>query len=155
MELKPRIGADKLRFGMKRKEIIALLGEPDQIVRDEYGRHNDRELILDWNKQKLRLTFNKKLEERLVYLQTKNRGLTYNGQKIMDRKIETVKSKVFGNLIHQWDPDYYVNFTTYFNEEYWLSLHVEFGVVTNVEVGVPFHHREAFDWPIDLTLPLN
>ena len=70
---------------MKRKEIIAMLGEPDQIIKDEYGRYNDYELILEWSDQKLRLTFLKKLDERLVYLQTKNRKLMHDGQKIIDK----------------------------------------------------------------------
>ena len=155
MELKPRIGVGKLRFGMKRKDVVTMLGAPDQIVEDEHGRYGDTELILDWNDPRLRLTFNKKLDEQLVYIQTKSRGLMYNGRKIIDEKIEIVKNEVFGDLIREWDTDHYHSFNTYFNEKHWLSLHVEFGVVTNVEIGVPFHHREAFDWPIDMTLPLN
>ena len=35
MEIKPKLGFENIKFGMYRKDIINILGEPDRIITDE------------------------------------------------------------------------------------------------------------------------
>ncbi|RYM32107.1 hypothetical protein ERX46_15610 [Brumimicrobium glaciale] len=142
MEIKPRIGFDNIKFGMYRKEIIEILGEPDQIIEDAY---DDGEYILIWNKLKISLTFQS--NDRFTFYSSKNRDLKFNGKTFMDLEIEKAKSKVFGELKADWVIEDYETFKTHFYEDIWLTLHCEYGNVSNFELGVPFKNETEFDFP--------
>lgn len=144
MELKPKIGVDKLKFGMTRKEVIKILNEPDRILTNV---DDDNELILEWNSQKLRLTFYQNEKDRFGYLRTINPELQFNGKKIIGAELEFVKQHIFSDLIFDWEIEDYDFFITYFNEQNWLTLHVEYGIVTDLEIGVPFENDEDYNWP--------
>lgn len=144
MKLKPKIGIDNLKFGMTRKEVIWILNEPDRTLTNE---DDENELILEWNSQKLRLTFYKNENERFGYLRTINPELKFNGKEIIGTELEFVKNKIFADLISDWEIDNYDFLTTYFNEQNWLTLHVEYGIVTDFEIGVPFENDENYKWP--------
>ena len=53
IELKPQTGLGPLKFGMKKEELIELMGEPDQIFRDPIA--DDDHTLMEWNALKLRL----------------------------------------------------------------------------------------------------
>lgn len=144
MKIKPKIGVDNLKFGMTRKEVIGILNEPDRTLTNE---DDENELILEWNSQKLRLTFYKNENERFGYLRTINPELKFNGKEIIGTELEFVKNKIFADLISDWEIDNYDFLTTYFNEQNWLTLHVEYGIVTDIEIGVPFENDENYKWP--------
>lgn len=144
MELKPKIGIDNLKFGMTRKEILEILKEPNRIIKNE---DDENELILEWNSEKLRLTFYQNENDRFGYLRTINTELKFNGNKIIGKGLEFVKEQIFENLISEWEIEDYDSFITYFNERNWLTLHVEYGIVTDVELGVPFKNNEEYEWP--------
>ncbi|MBN1251473.1 MAG: hypothetical protein JXR51_02800 [Bacteroidales bacterium] len=144
MELKPKIGIDNLKFGMSRKEIIAILGEPDRTLTNE---DDNNEVMLEWNEKKLRLSFFKDEKDRFGYIRTKNTSLNYNGHEIFDKKIEIVKDEIFGNLINDWEVEDYGFFETHTCEKYWLTLYVEYGIVIDFEIGVPFKNDSDYDWP--------
>ncbi|WP_107037553.1 hypothetical protein [Brumimicrobium mesophilum] len=142
MEIKPRIGFDHIKFGMNRNEITEILGEPDQIIEDAY---DDGEFILIWNKWKISLTFQS--DDKFTFYSSKNRDLKFNGKTFMDAEIEIVKREVFGDLKDNWAIENYETFQTHFYEEIWLTLHCEYGVVSNFELGVPFKNETEFDFP--------
>ncbi len=144
MELKPKIGVDNLKFGMKRTEVIEILNKPDRILTNQ---EDENELILEWNYLKLRMTFYQNENDRFGYLRTINPELKFNGKRIIGAQLEFVKKQIFAELIKDWEIDEYDFFTTYFNEQNWLTLHVEYGVVTEFEIGVPFKNEENFEWP--------
>ena len=52
MKINLKSGIDKLLFGMKQKDVTAIYGKPDKNYKDE-----DDNLILVYNKLKMRLTF--------------------------------------------------------------------------------------------------
>lgn len=143
MELKPKIGVDNLKFGMTRKEVITILNEPDRMVTNE---DDNNELILEWNSQKLRLTFYQNENDRFGYLRTINPELKLNGQKIIGAQLEFAKNRIFADLISDWEIEEFDFFITYFNEQNWLTLHVEYGIVTDLELGVPFENDEDYKW---------
>lgn len=144
MELKPKIGVENLKFGMTRKEVIGILNDPDRMLTNNDDKN---ELILEWNSKKLRLTFYQNEKDRLGYLRTANPEVIFNGEKIMGAELEFVRKEIFGELIPDWEIEEYDFFTTHFNEQNWLTLHVEYGIVTELELGVPFDKDGDFNWP--------
>ncbi len=144
MELKPKIGIDNLKFGMTRKEVIEILNAPDRILKNE---GDENELILEWNLKKIRLTFYQNENDRFGYLRTINPELKFNEKKIIGAELEFVKQQVFSEIITDWEIDEYDFLTTHFNEQNWLTLHVEYGIVTEFEIGVPFENDEDYKWP--------
>lgn len=134
MELKPAIGIDMLKFGMTKKEVIAILGEPDLIwdVMDDASEKN-----LRWNDKKLDLTFFQNKNDQFWGLRTSNTQLRYQDNKIIGMKIEFVKKQVFGSLIPEWKAapmDDHEILIAHFNEKNGIDLQVEYGVVTDLEM---------------------
>lgn len=142
MNIKPSIGFDDIKFGMYRIEIEKLLGKPDQIIEDAY---DDGEYILIWNKLKISLTFQS--NDRFTFYSCKNSQMKFNGKNFMDLEIEEAKKNVFGELNSEWVIEDYETFKTHFYEDFWLTLHCEYGVVSNFELGVPFKNETEFDFP--------
>lgn len=147
MEIKPRIGFENIKFGMLRDEIIAILGEPSEVLEDIY---DEGEFRLIWNDLKLRLSFQN--DNRFIYFASKNPDLKFNGQTFMDKDIEEMKKEVFGALISnsessEWEVEDYDTFKTHFIEDIFLTLHSEYGKVSDFELGVPFKNEIEFDFP--------
>jgi len=143
MELKLKIGIENLKFGMTQDEVIEILGKPDRNFEDD---DDDNQIISEWYEKKLRLTFYKSDNNKMGYLRTINENLFFKQEKIIGKKIDLVKD-YFKNDITSWENTDYLSFINYFNEKYWLSLHVEFGVIVRLEMGVPFNENNEYDWP--------
>ena len=144
MEIKPKIGIYNLQFGMFRKNVLEILGNPDRIMTDEYDENEQK---LEWNKLKLRLTFQLDENDRLTYFVSKNPNLNYGGQKLIGIDTEIVKNKIFAELVSEWEIEEYDFFQTLFHEPSWLTLHSEFGEISEIEMGVPFKNENEYDWP--------
>ncbi len=111
---------------------------------DEYDENEQK---LEWNKLKLRLTFQIDENDRLTYIVSKNPKLNYGGQKLIGIDTEIVKNKIFAELATEWEVETYESFQTYFYEPYWLTLRSEFGEISEIEMGVPFKNENEYDWP--------
>lgn len=144
MRLKPKIGIDKLKFGMTQKDIFEKLGSHDRKRVDE---DDDEQVLLEFYKLQLRLTIYTDEKGRLGYMRTRNANLTFNGYKVIGATIEFAKKEIFGELIKDWEVEEYDFFFTHSNDEFWLTLDEEYGIVTNVEIGVPFKNEEEYNWP--------
>lgn len=145
MELKPGIGIDQLTFGLLQTDVIRILGIPDKTFVEEEGEDNDT--IFQYNQLKLRLTFYNQEDERLGYIRCANPSLTYNGQELLGEPVKNVVAKTFGTS-EKWDIERYDFFDTYLNVKNWIVLNVDYEVVTDVEVGVPFDDEEDdYVWP--------
>lgn len=144
MEIKPKIGIDNLKFGMSQKEMFEVLGSHD---RKRVDQDDDEQLLLEYFSLKLRLTVYLNEKFRLGYMRTSNPDLTFNGHKIIGSDIEFAKNEIFGEIIKDWEIEEYDFFITHSNDEFWLTLDVEYGTVTNVELGVTFKNEEEYNWP--------
>lgn len=144
MEVKPEIGIGELTFGMKRAQVEKILGKPDIEKTDQ---DHENKLILVFNSTKFRLTYYKNEDNRLGYIETSNPEISFNGIPILGTPIDIAENEVFGEFIEEWTLEEYHTFSTHFNERYWLTLHSEFEVVTQLELGVPFENDEAYKWP--------
>jgi len=144
MEVKPKIGLEQLIFGMSRNEVLDLLGRPDQIKADELDA---TEQHLEWHELKLRLTFSSAEQDRLTYIVSTHPDLHYAGHKLIDEGLDKLKDEVFADLNPDWEFDDYGRFQTHFDETHWLSLHSEFGKLTEIQIGVPFKNEIDYQWP--------
>jgi hypothetical protein len=143
MEIKPRYGIGDFSFGMKTEDVIQKLGKPDKIYQDE---EEEDELLYQYNKLKLKLTFYQDHEGKLGYIRSSHPGLTFKGKPVIQAPIDKVKGEVFGQLIKDWEVEDYNSFVTYISEEHSLVLNVEYDEVTDIELGVPVKNEEEYDW---------
>lgn len=147
MELKPRIGIDNIKFGMTKSEVIEILGSPDKISNEDYGLEEETEELIEWNKPKLRLTFEKSENYRLTYIRVQNDDLVYKGKTILKQTAEYIKQEVFSDISNKWEIEKYHSFDVHSDDENWLSFSIEFGVANEFEFGVTFTDDNEYDWP--------
>lgn len=139
MKIIPKNGIDKLLFGMKQSDVLAIYGIPDKKFKDE-----DKNIILVYNVQKWRLTFYEDEDFRLGYIISSNPELTLNDEKIIGKNVEEVKKE--SSNFKTWENEDFDLAENHFNEENWLILQTEFGVIANVELGAIINDNDEFDW---------
>ncbi|MBP6313421.1 MAG: hypothetical protein KA408_14195 [Flavobacteriales bacterium] len=140
MELKPTIGIQDIEFGMTKAEVGELLGLPHSSFQDD---EEPEHLVHQYDKLKLRLTFFGEEGGKMGYIRCADPDLVLQGQKVIGRPIETVKSLYKTGT---WEVEKHPYFEAHFNEENWLILHVEYGEVIDIELGVPFKSNDEYDW---------
>ncbi len=144
MELYLKRGIENLKFGMTDFQCREILGMPDREVVDS---DNEDINIIEYFDLKLRLSFYLDENNRFGYLRCANPELSFSGHKLIDAKIQFVKDVIFGEEEMNWEIEEYDFFHTHFNKKNWLTLHVEYGVVTEVELGVPLINDNHV-WPL-------
>lgn len=143
MQLKPGFGIDQLKFGLRENDIINLIGQPDKTFTDE---DDDNNLIYRYNQLKISLTFYKHEDGRLGYIRCANPEISYNNSKLIGEPIALVTETILGTF-HNWEIDHYDFFDTYLHIENWIVLNVEYEVVCDVEIGVPYNEDDTCKWP--------
>ena len=141
MKINPKIGIDKLIFGMKQNDVTAIYGKPDRNYKDE-----DDNVIFAYNSLKIRLTFYKEEELKLGYLVASSADLELFGNKIINRKITDVKKDLAQKGITKFTQEEFDTFENYFNEENWIILQTEFEEVVKFEIGAIINDKDEFDW---------
>ncbi|WP_264565123.1 hypothetical protein [Flavobacterium sp. N3904] len=141
MKINPKIGIDKLIFGMKQNDVIAIYGKPNRNYKDE-----DDNVIFSYNSLKIRLTFYKDEELKLGYLVASSQDLELFGNKIINRKITDVKKDLAQKGIVKFTQEEFDTFENYFNEENWIILQTEFEEVVKFEIGAIINAKDEFDW---------
>lgn len=145
MELKPGIGIDNMIFGMDQSEIENILETPDE---QRVHLNDDFKYQYVFNKQKIHLSFLLLHNGKFGYIDTTNEKLSFNNFPIINSNIDFALNEIFIDLITEWELEEFNTFSEYFSRKYWLNLHVEYGVITNVEMGVPFKNEDEFKWPV-------
>jgi len=135
VELRPTIGIGDVKFGMTELEVIAVLGEPDLILTDE--EDEEQNPVFQYNDLKLRLTFYTSENNRLLYIRTTHPSTQIKGVSIIDQPLDSFIESV-NTLRKDWGEERYFSFNVYFYEDWWLTLHEEFGKITQVEFGATF-----------------
>jgi hypothetical protein len=141
MKINPKNGIDKLIFGMKQNDVIAIYGKPNRNYKDE-----DDNVIFAYNSLKIRLTFYKEEELRLGYLVASSPDLELFGNKVINRKIADVKKDLAQKGITKFTQEEFDTFENYFNEENWIILQTEFEEVVKFEIGAIINDKDEFDW---------
>lgn len=141
MKINPKNGIDKLIFGMKQNDVIAVYGKPDKNYKDE-----DNNVIFVYNEFKIRLTFYEEEELKLGYLVASSPSLELFGNKIINRKIADVKKDLAQKGVTKFTQEEFDTFENYFNEENWIILQTEFDEVVKFEIGAIINDKDEFDW---------
>jgi hypothetical protein len=141
MKINPKNGIDKLIFGMKQNDVIAIYGKPNRNYKDE-----DDNVIFAYNALKIRLTFYKEEELKLGYLVASSPDLELFGNKVINRKITDVKKDLAQKGITKFTQEEFDTFENYFNEEHWIILQTEFEEVVKFEIGAIINDKDEFDW---------
>jgi hypothetical protein len=141
MQIKPKFGIDKLIFGMKQNDVIALYGKPNKNYKDE-----DDNVIFQYNNLKMRLTFYKDEAFKLGYIVASSADLELFDKKIIGRKINEVKNELTQKGVTKFTQEEFDTFENYFNEDYWIILQTEFEEVVKFEIGAIINAKDEFDW---------
>jgi hypothetical protein len=141
MKINLKSGIEQLLFGMKQNDVTAIYGKPDRNYKDE-----DDNVILVYNKLKMRLTFYQEEELRLGYIVASSPKLELFGNLIIDKPIVSVKKELAAKGITKFTQEEFDTFENYFNEENWFILQTEFEEVVKFEIGAIINQKDEFDW---------
>tara|TARA_R110002033_G_scaffold2792_17_gene18035 strand:+ start:12294 stop:12782 length:489 start_codon:yes stop_codon:yes gene_type:complete len=141
MKINLKSGIDKLIFGMKQNDVIAIYGKPDRNYKDE-----DDNVIFSYNALKIRLTFYHEEDLKLGYLVASSADLELFENKIIGRKIKEVKKDLSRKGIAKFTQEEFDTFENYFNEDNWIILQTEFDEVVKFEIGAIINEKDEFDW---------
>ena len=141
MKINPKIGIDKVIFGMKQNDVTAIYGKPDRNYKDE-----DDNVIFAYNKLKMRLTFHVEEDFKLGYIVASSPELELFGKKLLNRKISDVKKDLAAKSITKFTQEEFDTFENYFNEENWIIFQTEFDEVVKFEIGAIINQKDEFDW---------
>ena len=97
MKINLKSGIEQLLFGMKQNDVTAIYGKPDRNYKDE-----DDNVILVYNKLKMRLTFYQEEELRLGYIVASSPKLELFGNLIIDKPIASVKKELASKRLTQY-----------------------------------------------------
>ena len=141
MKINPKNGIDKLLFGMKQNDVIALYGKPNQNYKDE-----DDNAIFAYNTLKMRLTFYQDEEFKLGYIVASSPNLELFGIKVIGKKISEIQKELATKGITKFTQEDFDTFENYFNEDNWFILQTEFDEVVKFEIGAIINSKDEFDW---------
>ena len=141
MKINPKNGIDKLLFGMKQNDVIALYGKPNRNYKDE-----DDNMIFAYNALKMRLTFYQDEEFKLGYIVASSLDLELLGNKVIGKKISEVQKELAAKGIAKFTQEDFDTFENYFNEDNWFILQTEFDEVVKFEIGAIINSKDEFDW---------
>ena len=141
MKINLKNGIDKLIFGMKQNDVIAIYGKPNKDYKDE-----DDNVIFVYNNLKIRMTFYEAEDFKLGYLVASDSNLELFGNKIMNRKITDVKKDLVQKGITKFTQEEFDTYENYFNEDNWIIFQTEFDEVVKFEIGAIINDKDEFDW---------
>lgn len=141
MKINLKNGIDKLLFGMKQNDVVALYGKPNRNYKDE-----DDNVIFAYNALKMRLTFYKEEELKLGYIVASSPDLELFGDTIIGKQISAVKKELATKGITKFTQEDFDTFENYFNEDNWFILQTEYEEVVKFEIGAIINAKDEFDW---------
>ncbi|OQY01760.1 MAG: hypothetical protein B6I20_07440 [Bacteroidetes bacterium 4572_117] len=143
MEIKVKNGIDNLLFGASRELVEKTLGKFDKEYFDDDGN-----ILYQYNKLKLTLTFYKDEGFKLAYIQCSSNEITLFGEKIIGKDLEGVFKLLEEKEISDFEYEDYDSFETYTNEDNWLVLNIEYGEVNEIEIGVIINDDDEYEWKV-------
>ena len=141
MKINLKNGIDKLLFGMKQNDVIALYGKPNRNYKDE-----DDNLIFAYNTLKMRLTFYQEEDLKLGYIVASSPDLELFGNKFIGKPIPEVKKELALKGISKFTQEDFDTLENYFNEDHWFILQTEYEEVVKFEIGAIINAKDEFDW---------
>ena len=141
MEIKLKYGIDNMLFGMKEQDVTKILGKPDTQYKDE-----EENIVFMYNARKLRLIFYKEEAFKLGYMTTTNPIVKLFNTTIIGKNWSDVLPVLEKHKVKSFETDTVEGMMSYFNEENWLFVHVDYNEIVKIEVGAVFSDKDEFDW---------
>ena len=141
MEIKLKYGIDNLLFGMKEQDVTKILGKPDTQYKDE-----EENVVFMYNTRKLRLIFYKEEAFKLGYMTTSNPVVKLFNTTIIGKNWSDVFPVLEKHKVKSFETDTVEGMLSYFNEENWLFVHVDYNEIVKIEIGAVFSDKDEFDW---------
>lgn len=141
MEIKLKHGIDNLLFGMKEQDVTKILGKPDTQYKDE-----EENVVFMYNSRKLRLIFYKEEDFKLGYLTTTNPMVKIFHTTFLGKNWSDVYPVLEKNKLKVFETDTSEGMISYFNEENWLFIHIDYNEIVKIELGAVFSDKDEFDW---------
>jgi hypothetical protein len=141
MEIKLKYGIDNLLFGMKEQDVTKILGKPDTQYKDE-----EENIVFMYNARKLRLIFYKEEAFKLGYMTTTNPIVKLFNTTIIGKNWSDVLPVLEKHKVKSFETDTVEGMMSYFNEENWLFVHIDYNEIVKIEVGAVFSDKDEFDW---------
>ena len=141
MEIKLKYGIDNLLFGMKEQDVTKILGKPDTQYKDE-----EENVVFMYNARKLRLIFYKEEAFKLGYMTTTNSAVKLLNTTLIGKNWNEIYTVLEKNKIKSFETDIVEGMMSYFNEENWLFIHVDYNEIVKIELGAVFNDKDEFDW---------
>lgn len=145
MEIKPGKGIQNIILGSTEEQLIALLGEPNDILIDEDDFDQNR--VFEYSNLNLRATFFSDANNRLGALKCSSPELTFNNQKIIGELSNNIMGGVFNHKFGPWSTNKYFSFVFHYNDAFNISLDEEYNKVTAVSIGVLFDDEDEYLFP--------
>jgi hypothetical protein len=137
----PGTGTDSLLFGMIPDAVLKQLGQPDDTYLDEEDNP-----IWMYHKLQLKVTFYAEEGDRFGYLVTTHPEAFLFGQPVIGQSVTSVKTQLQSKRITHWETEFRDGVYHHFNEDHWIQLWEEFGVITRIELGALIKNLDEFDW---------
>lgn len=145
MEIKLGKGIQNITLGSSEEQLIALLGEPNDILIDEDDFDQNR--VFEYANLNLRATFFSDANNRLGAIKCSSPNLQFNNQEIIGQLSSIVIGGIFNHKLGPWESTKYFSFVFHYNDAYNISLDEEFNKITSVSIGVLFNEEDEYDFP--------
>jgi hypothetical protein len=126
---------------MKEQDVTKILGKPDTQYKDE-----EENIVFMYNARKLRLIFYKEEAFKLGYMTTTNPIVKLFNTTIIGKNWSDVLPVLEKHKVKSFETDTVEGMMSYFNEENWLFVHVDYNEIVKIEVGAVFSDKDEFDW---------
>ena len=126
---------------MKEQDVTKILGKPDTQYKDE-----EENVVFMYNARKLRLIFYKEEAFKLGYLTTTNPIVKLFNTSLIGKNWSDVFPVLEKHKVKSFETDTVEGMMSYFNEENWLFVHVDYNEIVKIEVGAVFSDKDEFDW---------
>ena len=149
MEIKPGYGLDNIVFGMTKRELIDILGEPDETRLE--NNEEDLEEVLRYNKLKTCFSFDYEDEDEskklLSWIESENPDLTLFNSAVIGQSEEDITETLSSNKIDDSyvEEDLYID--TLFSDEENLEFEIIYGTVSRIMFGPYYDEEDEIIWP--------
>lgn len=149
-------GLGRIKFGMTRKEVKDILGEPDEAEVFSPSDHDgdDDEQMESWHfdSHEISASFDEMEDWRLVTLSVSSSDYLFEGKKLigMDRKdlIKTLNELDLKDLEYEdWSTNESPDHKLISAEEAGMNFWLDEGVLTEIQWGPLFSDDDEIEWP--------
>ncbi|MEM1322082.1 MAG: hypothetical protein AAGG75_17610 [Bacteroidota bacterium] len=155
MEVKSGLGLGPIRFGMRRKEVEAVLGEPDEIERFD-GDEFEGSITESWHydEQEVSLSFDEESGWRLIVISVTSNDHLFEGQELIGMELEEfedfIDALIFGDMDYEdCSTPEMPNHQLIEVDELSMNFWFDDDALTEIQWSPLFDDEESIIWPVE------